>query len=138
MSLRAAQMPRLRHGRGGHIFDVEEPTPCAEDPEMWFPVGTSWDGHAAQAALAKAACRTCPIVADCLAWALDTREPYAIAGATTPRERTKILNRPGAATSACGTRKGYERHRRRGEKPCDRCRNAARIYSQQRRQAAAS
>lgn len=126
-----------------HVIDE---LPCEEDPELFFPPGTSWQGHADQAAEAKAQCRRCPVAAACLRWALDTIEPYAIAGGTTPRERRKMLGLPVADMDgeACGTRNGYEQHRRRGEKACTACLtataayNAARRELQKQRQAAAS
>jgi hypothetical protein len=33
-----------------------------------------------------------------------------------------------ATTDACGTDKGYQRHRRRGQEPCESCRQAHRQY----------
>jgi hypothetical protein len=40
-----------------------------EDPELFFPVGT--DGPALlQIAEAKTVCRRCPVVTECLTWAL--------------------------------------------------------------------
>ena len=41
-----------------------------EDPELFFPVGTTGPALV-QIEQAKAVCRTCPVVAPCLAWALD-------------------------------------------------------------------
>jgi hypothetical protein len=35
--------------------------------------------------------------------------------------------------AACGTYGGYQRHHRRGEKPCDPCRDAATAYNRDRR-----
>jgi WhiB family transcriptional regulator, redox-sensing transcriptional regulator len=47
------------------------------------------DGPEADAA--KAICRSCTLVDDCRTWALETRQPYGIWGATTPDERRTIL-----------------------------------------------
>ncbi|MGZ4592417.1 MAG: WhiB family transcriptional regulator [Actinomycetes bacterium] len=41
-----------------------------EDPELFFPVGTTGPA-VVQIEQAKAVCRTCAVVAPCLAWALD-------------------------------------------------------------------
>jgi WhiB family redox-sensing transcriptional regulator len=38
-------------------------------------------------AAAKAVCAGCPVVADCLRWAMTTGEPYGVWGGTTPEER---------------------------------------------------
>lgn len=100
---------------------------CADDPELMYPPGTTWKHHPQQEAEAKAVCRTCPLKDACLQWALDTGDPYSIAGGTTPEER--------GVNEACGTYPGYARHRRAGEKPCDPCRFAYRAYTKARRDA---
>lgn len=38
-------------------------------------------------ARAKAICRTCPVIADCLTWALDTGDVYGVLGGTSPTSR---------------------------------------------------
>jgi WhiB family transcriptional regulator, redox-sensing transcriptional regulator len=42
-------------------------------------------------ASAKAVCGTCPVVRDCLSWALDTAERWGVWGGTTPEERAELL-----------------------------------------------
>jgi WhiB family redox-sensing transcriptional regulator len=50
-------------------------TPCANaDPELWFAE------RPAELNLAKALCAHCPIKRDCLAGALDRREPWGVWG----------------------------------------------------------
>ncbi|HEY0187704.1 MAG TPA: WhiB family transcriptional regulator [Cellulomonas sp.] len=50
--------------------------PCRTgDPELWFAERT------AEVERAKALCRQCPLVADCLAGALDRHEPWGVWGA---------------------------------------------------------
>lgn len=39
---------------------------------------------------AKAVCRSCPVMAQCLNWALTVGEPYGIWGGTTPAERHEL------------------------------------------------
>jgi WhiB family redox-sensing transcriptional regulator len=58
---------------------------CARiDSEAWFPeVGGSPKA-------AKAICRTCPVVAECLQWAMDTNERWGVWGATTYEDRIKL------------------------------------------------
>jgi WhiB family redox-sensing transcriptional regulator len=41
----------------------------SQDPELFFPVGTT-DRALAQLERAKAVCRTCPVQAQCLEWAM--------------------------------------------------------------------
>ena len=40
---------------------------------------------------AKQICRTCPVLTDCLSWALATREPYGVWGGLSPEERGILL-----------------------------------------------
>lgn len=62
-----------------------------QDPELFFPVGT--DGPAlAQAEQAKAVCRRCPVINECLSWALDHQE-YGVAGGLSEVERRAYKSR---------------------------------------------
>jgi WhiB family redox-sensing transcriptional regulator len=62
----------------------------AEDPELFFPVGST--GPAAQQiALAKAVCARCPVVESCLSWALYVGEQEGVWGGTSPDERARLL-----------------------------------------------
>jgi hypothetical protein len=48
-----------------------------EDPELFFPSGTT--GRALQQIEeAKAVCRRCPVIKQCLQWALETNEQYGV------------------------------------------------------------
>lgn len=75
------------------------------DPELWFPAG---EGHGATAAqlreqtvTARAVCAGCPVRAQCLAWALDTRQQFGVwGGLTTPERRALIRDRRRTATVA--------------------------------------
>lgn len=40
---------------------------------------------------AKAVCSNCPVVGECLSWALQTREPYGVWGGRSTEERETIL-----------------------------------------------
>ncbi|WP_281276139.1 WhiB family transcriptional regulator [Xylanimonas allomyrinae] len=49
--------------------------PCrTHDPELWFAE------HTAQVEQAKALCRTCPLIAGCLAGAVERAEPWGVWG----------------------------------------------------------
>jgi WhiB family transcriptional regulator, redox-sensing transcriptional regulator len=53
----------------------EEELPCrSNDPELFFAESP------ADVELAKALCRTCPLMEECLAGALDRREPWGVWG----------------------------------------------------------
>lgn len=47
----------------------------------------------ASAAVAKEACRACPVQVQCLEYALATNEDFGIWGGTSARERSRILRR---------------------------------------------
>ncbi|RSN05999.1 WhiB family transcriptional regulator [Streptomyces sp. WAC 05977] len=64
-----------------------------EEPELFFPVGTS--GPALdQAAQAKRVCHRCPVVSDCLAWALASGQDAGVWGGMTEDERRAMKGRP--------------------------------------------
>ncbi|WP_374204803.1 WhiB family transcriptional regulator [Pseudonocardia sp. WMMC193] len=79
-------------------------TPCTDDPELFFPVGTSGPALL-QIAEAKAHCQRCPALDRCLALALETGQDHGIWGATTEQER-RALRRRGASH---GRRRGSRR-----------------------------
>lgn len=55
------------------------------DPEMFYP------RHGAEGKLdaiqARAICRSCPVTAECLEWALSVGDRHAVLGGTTAQER---------------------------------------------------
>jgi WhiB family redox-sensing transcriptional regulator len=59
------------------------------DPELFFPVGDTWEGkgNARRAEVALAICADCPIREQCLADALERGDVWAILGGTLPEER---------------------------------------------------
>jgi len=65
---------------------------CAEmGHEPFFPETRS--GDASGYALAVKVCRSCPVQAPCLMWALENDERYGVWGSLTPDERTAITGR---------------------------------------------
>lgn len=63
---------------------------CAADPEAMYP-GTL----AAEIGRAKAVCRRCPVIEQCLRWALETREPWGVWGGTSEADRRSYFRRRG-------------------------------------------
>ncbi len=63
------------------------------DPDLFFPIGTSGPALA-QAEEAKAVCRTCPVQATCLQWALESGQDHGIWGGLHEHERTGSRRRP--------------------------------------------
>ena len=64
-----------------------------EDPELFFPVGTSGPALL-QIAEAKTVCRRCPVIEQCRTWALDTGQA-GVWGGTSEDERDAICRRNG-------------------------------------------
>lgn len=66
-----------------------------EDPELFFPVGTTGPAFD-QIQQAKAVCRRCPVVQQCLQWALDNHQDFGVWGGLSEEERRNVrrLHRP--------------------------------------------
>lgn len=63
------------NGTGQLTLDAIAALPChREDPELFFAETPS------EINVAKALCTTCPVVAECLAGALERREPWGVWG----------------------------------------------------------
>lgn len=64
----------------------------SQDPELFFPVGTS--GPAVrQVEEAKGVCRRCPVVSECLTWALEVGVDHGVWGGQTEEERRALKRR---------------------------------------------
>jgi WhiB family transcriptional regulator, redox-sensing transcriptional regulator len=77
-----------------------ESAACAEtDPHLWTdPEGREYPkDRRARIRAAKAICSTCPVIQECLAWALDTDDRESILGGTTASERMTMRNGPSVA-----------------------------------------
>ncbi len=63
-----------------------------EDPELFFPVGTSGPA-VVQIAEAKSVCRRCPVQTDCLTWALESGQDCGVWGGMSEDERRALTRR---------------------------------------------
>jgi WhiB family redox-sensing transcriptional regulator len=63
-----------------------------EDPELFFPVGTTGP-TAVQMAQAKAVCHRCPVVSNCLTWALESGQDAGVWGGMNEGERRALTRR---------------------------------------------
>jgi WhiB family redox-sensing transcriptional regulator len=72
-----------------------------EDPELFFPVGTSGPALL-QIAEAKIACRRCPVSTECLNWALAFGQDTGVWGGMSEDERRAVKRR----NARTGTRTG--------------------------------
>ncbi|MGH8896092.1 MAG: WhiB family transcriptional regulator [Egibacteraceae bacterium] len=72
------------------------------DPEWFFPVGAT--GQAlAQIEQAKAVCRRCPVIDECLEWALQTKQNDGVWGGMSEDERRAHRRRRNNAGRNNGT-----------------------------------
>lgn len=63
-----------------------------EDPDLFFPIGTSGPALL-QTEQAKAVCRRCPVREPCLEWALETDQTLGVWGGTSETERRALKRR---------------------------------------------
>jgi WhiB family redox-sensing transcriptional regulator len=63
-----------------------------EDPELFFPVGNSGPALL-QIAEAKAVCERCPVMNECLNWALETGQDAGVWGGLSEDERRSLKRR---------------------------------------------
>ncbi|MGD6742562.1 WhiB family transcriptional regulator [Streptomyces sp. BH106] len=64
---------------------------CAdEDPDVFFPVGTTGPAMDDVEA-AKEVCRRCPVIMECLRWAVATEQTTGVWGGTSEVERARLL-----------------------------------------------
>jgi WhiB family redox-sensing transcriptional regulator len=88
-----------RDRRGASTMDWRHHAACRdEDPELFFPVGTSGPALL-QITEAKTVCRRCPVNAECLNWALGSGQDAGVWGGMSEDER-RALKRRNARTGA--------------------------------------
>ena len=61
----------------------------SEDPDLFFPIGSTGDA-VPQIAAAKSICAACPVLAQCLDFALEARQDYGVWGGLTEDERRSL------------------------------------------------
>lgn len=165
---------RNTHDSTGRPTNLRSVTPAREDPavsdierrqntKQYRPpitLDTDWMDRAACKGLdpnifhptrgetgerAKAICAKCPVMADCLEYALADVDQIGIMGGTSIRDRRNILHAQGIDRSGGrgprrgpinhGTAGGAQTHRRRGEQPCEPCRLALNAQRLEQRRA---
>jgi len=87
-----AEIRRLPAPREGD-WDWQMNAACRgqDTANFYHPENERGPSKARREARAKAVCATCPVVANCLRWALAAREPYGIWGGTSVEERERLL-----------------------------------------------
>jgi WhiB family redox-sensing transcriptional regulator len=63
-----------------------------EDPELFFPIGTSGPALL-QVKEAKAICGRCPVIDQCLEWALENNQDSGVWGGLDENERRRMRRR---------------------------------------------
>ncbi|OEJ43110.1 WhiB family transcriptional regulator [Streptomyces agglomeratus] len=66
-----------------------------EDPDLFFPIGTGGPALL-QIEQAKAVCRRCPVLDECLEWALEGGQDMGVCGGLTEDERRAVKRRRAA------------------------------------------
>lgn len=62
------------------------------DPELFFPIGNTGPALI-QIEQAKQVCRSCPVISECLQWALDSGQEAGVWGGTSEDERRLMRRR---------------------------------------------
>ena len=84
--------------------DWRDQAACAgEDPEVFFPLA-DFSAPGAEASLARAICRRCPVIIACRTWAIEQGEDDGIWGATTAVQRRAIRRASPESSSRAGRR----------------------------------
>ena len=63
-----------------------------EDPELFFPIGTTGPALL-QIEQAKAVCRRCSVIDDCLSWAMESGQDSGVWGGLSEDERFALKRR---------------------------------------------
>jgi WhiB family redox-sensing transcriptional regulator len=63
-----------------------------EDPELFFPIGNTGPALM-QIEEAKAVCRRCPVMSECLSWALESGQDAGVWGGLSEDERRALKRR---------------------------------------------
>jgi Transcription factor WhiB len=76
-------------------LEESPPVPCrVEDPAAWWPDKKNADSALTRGAVA--ACRRCPVAAECLSYALAADERFGVWGGTLPEERRQVVRQTAA------------------------------------------
>lgn len=70
-----------------------------EDPELFFPIGNTGPALL-QIEEAKAVCRRCPVIDECLAWAIEAGQDSGVWGGLSEDERRALKRRNQRARAA--------------------------------------
>ena len=77
---------------------------------FYHPTGERWHDKNARITQAKQICQPCPVINQCAAWALRTREPYGVWGGLSEAERAHILGVRASKYPAQPPERSTDRH----------------------------
>ena len=98
---RTLTVPAPAPSRDGDQVDWRARGACLDiEPDLFFPDPSE------PATQARAACAACAVRAECLAWALRTRQDYGIWGGTTEDDRRRLLMTPEQPRNAAADKTG--------------------------------
>lgn len=88
-----AEVRRLPAPREGD-WDWQVQAACRglDTAEFYHPENERGPSRSRREMRAKAVCARCPVVSECLRWALAAREPYGVWGGLSTEEREALLN----------------------------------------------
>lgn len=124
----AVRLMQMEYAPGHWIEDAI----CGQtDPEIFFPE------KGVSGAAAKLICRRCPVVNQCLDYAVNAPMLLeGVWGGTTALQRREMRRQLGIRAlkddDVCGTEAGARRHYRRKEPVCPPCRRAANVARKER------
>jgi WhiB family redox-sensing transcriptional regulator len=75
--------------RGSDMQWLDRAACLGHDPELFFPVSAVGPGQA-HTEDAKRVCRTCPVLAECLEWAITGAVPFGVLGGLSEDERRAL------------------------------------------------
>jgi WhiB family redox-sensing transcriptional regulator len=70
-----------------------------EDPELFFPIGNTGPAFR-QIEKAKVVCHRCPVIENCLSWAMESRQEDGVWGGLAAEERLALKRRNARARRA--------------------------------------
>jgi WhiB family transcriptional regulator, redox-sensing transcriptional regulator len=95
------RLPALRVGD----WDWQVDAACRgiDTSTFYHPENERGPSRARREMRAKSVCARCPVIDDCLRWALTAREPYGVWGGLSVDERERLLARGAGAAAGTGS-----------------------------------
>lgn len=110
MSLTTDQTRRDTKPAALHLtrnYDWRDDGTCRQtDPELHFPVAHT-QGWKKQTRQAKQVCAGCPVIEECLKWALETGQTAGVWGGLSEQERRQMLRVAKSQTERCWDRQEW-------------------------------